>query len=279
MRIFLPIFFFFKVGVSFCQKNDTVVLTATIKNEQFEVLSHSSVGIKHNSKINTVADINGYFKIRCLKSDTLIVRHVGYKKAEYPINALISNDTFNIFKIIILPETYKQLNEVVVTAKKGKIKYKNYGSNSTDRALALGVTSNSLGYEIGVKINIPERKETKIEKFNCYISNSSADSIKFRLNIYSFANKDSSINLVNNNIILVSNIKRGHLSFDLSQENIYLKDDILITLEVIEYFGKGSVDFSTSTIKGGTYFRTGKESPWEKFPIVGLAFNIDVKLF
>jgi hypothetical protein len=54
---------------------------------------------------------------------------------------------------------------------------------------------------------------------------------------------------------------------------------IPISLEIIEVFGSGSLYFSTKTLGSGTYFRTGKQATWEKFPIIEVAFNIDVKLF
>lgn len=198
----------------------------------------------------------------------------------------MANDTFNMFQTIILTNKYieeetniTEFEELTVTAKKKKVRYRNYGSKSTDKAMALGVESDDLGYEFGTKINVPHRKNVKLQQFNCYVISSTIDSIKFRINIYQFNDLDSTFSIIYDNYIITSKTDAGKLNFDFSDENIYLKDDILLSLEIIDVFGNGSLYFSTRTIGSGTYFRTGKEAEWEKFPIIAVAFNIDVKLF
>jgi len=89
---------------------------------------------------------------------------------------------------------------------------------------------------------------------------------------------DSSLNLLTENIIGIDTMMSGVFEIDISNERLYVKGDILVTLEMIDFFGEGKVTFSTGTISGGTYFREGKEAEWEKFPIIGLAFNVGAKV-
>jgi hypothetical protein len=128
------------------------------------------------------------------------------------------------------------------------------------KPFTLEVESDNLGYEFGVKVNIPEKKRVKLEKFNCFIVNSSVDSLKFRLNSYNYSEMDSSLNLLTENIIGIDTMMSGVFEIDISNERLYVKGDILVTLEMIDFFGEGKVTFSTGTISGGTYFREGKEA-------------------
>ncbi len=260
-------------------QTDSILFYATIKNQQFEPLPYSNIDFFNKSQNGTVSNKQGYFSIKCAINDTLVISHVGYKKILCPVEFVVANDTFNLFRTIILTDYYKEIEEVTVTAKKNKIRYRNYGSKSTDKAMALGIVSDNLGYEFGTKINIPHKKNVKLEQFNCFVTSSNIDSVNFRINVYKFNSLDSTINLLNQNYVITSKTKNGDLIFDLRNENIYLKDDILISLEIIEVFGSGSLYFSTKTLGSGTYFRTGKQATWEKFPIIEVAFNIDVKLF
>lgn len=260
-------------------QTDSIFFYANIKNQEFEPLSYSNIDFLNKKKKGTVSDEKGYFKIKVSTKDTLIISHVGYKKIICPVVFVMANDTFRLYRNIILTDQYKDLQVVNLSAQKRSIRYKNYGSRSTDKAMALGVVSENLGYEFGAKIKIPNKRNVKLEQFNCFVTSSNIDSIKFRINIYQFNNIDSTLNLLNQNYIITSKTKNGELNFDMRNEKIYLKDEILISLEVIEVYGKGSIYFSTSTIGSGTYYRTGKQASWNKFPIIEVALNIDVKLF
>jgi hypothetical protein len=277
ISLFFLILFLFQ-SQAYSQK-DSILFYATIKNQQFEPLPYSNIDFFNKKQNGTVSNEQGYFKIKCAFNDTLVISHVGFKKIICPVAFVLANDTFNLFRTIILTDAYKEIEEVTVVADKGKIRFRNYGSKSTDKAMALGVISENLGYEFGVKINVPQKRNVKLEQFNCFVTSSNIDSIKFRINIYQFNNLDSTINLLNQNYIVTSKTKNGEMIFDLRDEKIYLKGDILVSLEVIEVYGKGSLYFATSTLGSGTYYRTGKQAAWEKFPIIEVAFNIDVKLF
>jgi len=263
-------------SLSFCQ--GSITFNASIKDKDFNVIPFSNIGIKNKPEVHTVANKDGYFEINCLLTDTLVIRQTGYLKVEQRVGVIVENETFQLQKIIILADKIQDVKEVTVTSKKGKIRHKNFGNKSKDKAFTLEVESDKLGYEFGVKINIPERKKVKLERFNCYIVNSSVDGFKFRLNIYNYSEMDSSLNLLSENIIGSDTIAAGAFVIDLKNERLYVKGDILVTLEVIEFFGHGKVTFSTGTLSGGTYYREGKEAEWEKFPIIGLAFNIDAKV-
>tara|TARA_R110002072_G_scaffold273058_2_gene433349 strand:- start:16095 stop:16937 length:843 start_codon:yes stop_codon:yes gene_type:complete len=273
----LLIFCFIFSLSTFSQEN-TFQFHANIIDASFNALAYSNISIKNKTKTNTVSNKDGHFVIECRTSDTLIINHVGYKKQEISVSVLLSNKTFMLQRNILLTEKIQLIREVQVITEKKKYRYKNYGNKSKDKAFLLEADSKGLAYEFGVKINIPESKNVKLEKFNCYIVRSTADSLKFRLNIYHFKNKDSSLNLLNNNIIIQSKIKSGIIEVNLKKERIFVKGDVLVTLEVIEFFGEGNVSFSTGTLSGGTYWREGKEENWEKFPIIGLAFNLDAKV-
>ena len=249
-----------------------------IKDKDFNALPYTNIGIKHNSENNTVSDISGYFKIECQSNDTIVIRHTGFLKVEQSVGVIINNEGFNLQRNIVLIEKVQQVEEVSVSAKKKKIRNRNYGNSSKDNAFSLEVESDKLGYEFGVKINIPGTKNVHLERFSCHVINSSVDSLKFRLNIYDFNDKDSSVNLLHNEVIVKSKMKSGNIIIELKKERIKVKGDILVTLEVVEFFGNGKVTFSTGTLSGGTYYRQGKESEWVKFPLIGLAFNVDAKV-
>ena len=276
MRYFIVLISLLLINSLFSQ--DTIVFTASVKDKNFTVIPYSNVGIKNRPETHTVADKEGYFEIDCLLTDTLVIRQAGYKKVEQCVRIIVENETFQLQKTIILAEKIQEVKEVTITSKKRKIRNKNFGNESEDKAFTLEVESDKLGYEFGVKINIPEKKRVKLEQFNCFIVQSSVDSFKFRLNIYNYSEMDSSLNLLSDNIIGSDTLTSGAFNIDLKHERLYVKGDILVTLEVIEFFGEGKVTFSTGTISGGTYFREGKEADWEKFPIIGLAFNVDAKV-
>ncbi len=113
---------------------DTVVFTANIKDRDFNTIAYSSIELKNKPEIYTVSGRDGYFELQCLHTDTLVIRQAGYKKVEQSIKVIVENEIFQRQRIIILADKVQDVAEVNVSTKKRKIRQKNYGNRSKDKA-------------------------------------------------------------------------------------------------------------------------------------------------
>jgi hypothetical protein len=162
------------------------------------------------------------------------------------------------------------LQEVVI--KPHKTKTLITGNTTNSRTLSAGFSSNDLGSEVGTVMRYKKKKPGKLENVNFNIAyNAFPEALLFRVNIYDFKDGKIGESILKEPLYLETMISNGTLTLDLSEKNIYVKNDCFVSLEWIKDFGKRGLMFSAGFFNADSYARKISQGDWNKAP-VGLGF-------
>ena len=245
-----------------------------------ESLPYVNIGIV-GKNIGTVSNINGEFTINLpnsYNSDTLRFSMIGYKSQSYEVRKF-KNKFINHQELIIhLEQSMVALKEVVIIDKK-KWKTKILGNvNETDNVVS-GFYSEKLGTEVGTIIKI-RKSPTYVENFSFYIAENTFDSLFFRLNIYNLKKGKPFENILDKNIFIQTNVKKGKVTIDLEKYNIVMQDNFFISLEYVKPLsqsGGNSMLFGSGFFNSPSYSRSASQGDWDKGGGFCLGFNVKVK--
>ncbi len=254
--------FIFKCSLTFSQNSlKGVVLDA----ESNKPVPYVSIGITDKPN-GTVSNAEGEFKIdldtKVNNNDTLKFSSVGYQSKAFLVAEL--RDKFKGGPLnISLEKAVKELKQVTINAKRVNVKILGY--ETVSKLLGLGFGSNSIGSQAGVRIPI-KHPNTNIENLSFFIIQNSFERLTLRVNIYEMKDGKPGDNILTENIIYkVEHKQTGKITIDLSQYNINVDKDVLITLEWIEAQSATDSTFSVSAVLfGSTYFRQASEYLWKK---------------
>src|SRR5688572_3429218 len=209
--------------------SQTQIIGKVIDANDKSPLAYVNIGIKEKN-IGTISKEDGSFSIEIpseYQSGSLTFSIVGYNESTLPIRDLKGNI------VIQLKEKPTQLEEVVVTGK--KLVEKKYGIKRRGAIhFTDGIFKKDDSFEIGQVIRLGNSL-AQINSLNLHINSSRPDSANFRINFYRY---DSDENIPKERIIEKSILQRhpvneGWLKFDLSNYNILIKGDVLMSLEFI----------------------------------------------
>jgi hypothetical protein len=220
--------------------------------------------------IGTVSNENGLFQLNLpdsLKENELKFSCIGYESKKIIIKKLVGLNT-----LLIKPSAIN-LAEIKVVVKRNP-KYKTLGNDTKTKSIIAGFTSNNLGSELAVKLNI-KHKETKLKNLKFNIVSNPFDSLVFRFNVYNTdANGKPSKNILTQMVLIEPASKTGFVEFDLDKYNIYTSEDIFIAIEWIKDYGDNKgLFFSSQLLGGGSYFRKASQDKWIKVPAVGIGLS------
>lgn len=245
--------------------------------ENSEPLAYVNIGIK-NKTVGTVSNNNGLFNLllneKVTSKDTIIFSYIGFKTEKYLVSELNK-----IKDPILLQPKNMELDEVVVSSKKIRLKPKKIGRTSK----GLGLThmnfysyyekdvDDRLSKERGMKFKI--RRNCHIEDLNFNITSNDFSSLKFRVNFYKIEDGLPTELLINENIVFeIKDNFLGWFKVDLEPYKIYLKEDVeevAVTIQWLESVKKNekSKYFSISTAASPietAYFREKAMDTWTK---------------
>lgn len=230
-------------------------------------LEFVNVGVLHKSK-GTVTDVNGKFSLslnNLSDNDTIRVSFIGYKYSDFLVSQckkyLINSSNISIE---LTPKSFL-INEFVVNS--NKIKKIVRGNNIRTAIVAAGFQNRDLGAEMGTVLKYHKKKKGQVVSFNFNFIGNQSDSIYFRVNLYKMKNGLPSKNILKKPIYVNSISKKGVIKIDLSEENIYIKKDSFLSLELITDLGQDGLFFKSAFLKSPSYFRPTSQSEWIKSPI------------
>ena len=220
----------------------------------------------------TVTDEKGEFTLNVpdsLMQEKIRISILGYKTKDISLKKLMSAS------VIYLAEAAYNLNEVSVKPK--KTKHKVLGNETTSKSATCGFTSNKLGCEMGVKLNI-KHKETHLKKLSFNIAGNVYDSLIFRVNIYK-ADKDGKPgeNLLTKSLFVTPAAKTGLTEVDLSKLYLFVDDDVFVSLEWIKDFGDTKGLYFSCQLFSGTWYRMASQDKWEHISVAGVGLFVDVE--
>jgi hypothetical protein len=247
----------------FSQKKCQGILIDSTTAQPIEFANIGIVG----KGFGTVTNEQGEFNFTVpdsLMNAPIKISMIGYRSKTLSLSKLSGLEK------IKLSQLATNLNEVAVSVKKTKVKI--LGNDTKTTSMTAGFTKNTLGAELAIKLNIKHPK-THLRKFYLNIANNSIEKPIFRFNVY---NKDEhglpKDNILTQSIIIEFKEKTGLIELDLTPYNLYVDDDVFISVEWIKDLGdvKG-LFFSTKLVGSPTYFRQASQDKWAKIPIgVGL---------
>lgn len=275
MKNFLSIVLLF-VGIIANSQEKTI--SGQVWNyENNEPLTYVNIGIKYKT-VGTVSNKNGLFKLllneKVTSTDTVVFSHIGFKTEKYLISELNK-----IKEPILLQPQNMELDEVVVSSKKIKLKSKKIGR--TSKGLGLFHSNFYSYYEKDVDDRLSKEKGMKFQmKKNCHIkalnfniTSNDFKSLKFRVNFYKIQEGLPTDLIVQENIIFeIKNNFLGWFTVDLEPYEIYFNEeieDVAVTIQWLESVkaNEKSKYFAISTASSPThtaYFREKAMDSWNK---------------
>lgn len=257
-----------------CQSifSQEIICGHVVDAETHKAIEYVNIGVV-GKNIGTVSDSNGYYSISISSQfdpDSIRFSCIGYESR----NINIKNLRERVSGDILLSQAQVYLNEIIVTP--GKYKEKVLGNTYRTNKIQAGFRENNMGFECGILL--PVKKQTILEKLTCNISECTYDSIHYRLNVYKQTGKMLFEPILKKPIYIKQKVlaKSMTLVIDLSEYNLIVRENTLITLEHIEDMGIGHLLFSGGLIGNTCYYRKTSQGKWEKTPLK-LGFSVIVK--
>lgn len=258
----------FSITSNFAQDFDIKgVVSDSIENP----IEYASIGVL-NKSLGTVSNLNGQFSLNLSDkniNDTLKISSLGFKSEEIIISKIDKNKSLNIK----LKTLYEPLNEVVLTSKKLKTYTDGKSRTNTKHQTIFAnpdLPNINLGTEIGRMFKLGNDDASQLSNFKFFIKDNNFDFVKFRINIYTI-NDDKRPNKklnISNIFTSASDKYVGWIEVDLSQFDLIVKEDIIVTVEWIEHSEKGNLLNLPIIIPsfGSThYYKFGSQNSWEKY--------------
>ncbi len=271
MKIFQTLIFFFSIiansQITICNG----VLQSKNTNQN---IAYANIGIV-NQNLGTVTNQNGEFSLiideRFDYSD-IKISSIGFVSMVLKVSEFKKLLSQN--KIITLEKAVDQLKEIVIRNK--KLKCAMLGNTLGKKVVSAGFVNNILGNEIGIKIKI-NQKPTFVDAFQAVVDYNKFENLKFRINIYSIKNGLPDENLLTENIIATSQIKKGLMNIDLSQYDIMVIEDFFISIELIEQLGNGGLHFLADYKGTPIITRATSQGKWNKQVQLSFGFSVVVR--
>ncbi len=249
-------------------------ISSEIKNSKTQLpIQYVNIGIVGRN-IGTVSDALGNFQLflaNALNTDTLRISAIGYKTKNYSIANIRIKP---LPKTIFLDEEAIQLKEIIV-------------SNNIKEALQLGLKRKycypiPLFRKVSTKVAFPQKNSTheigtrftntnavKLDSVQINFAECYLEKLKFRLNIYAIS--ENRIENVLQQPVYISLTKAQALAFpviDLTDYNINIESDFLVTIENYEKIPIGSLSVLANAKSKGrkfpTYYRDNSQGKWAK---------------
>ncbi len=247
--------------------SQTQIIGRVIDANDKSPLAYVNIGIKEKN-IGTISKENGSFSIDVpteYQSRILTFSIVGYYESNLSIRDLIANENV----VIQLKEKPTQLEEVVVAGE--KLVEKKYGIKRRGAIhFTDGIFKKDDSFEIGQVIRLGN-SIAQITSVNLHLNSSRPDSANFRINFYRY---DIDENIPKERIIEKSILQRhpvneGWLKFDLSNYNILISGDVLMSLEFIPEADNDIKQIFYEVKLGGSsksFFRKTSLGQWTRPP-------------
>lgn len=262
----------FNIQFGICQVD---LVGQVIDADTKEPLPYVNIGLV-NQNIGTVTDEAGYFVLEVpgngFSDATLRFSMIGYEPQDFRLQEYRDQKTLSI----PLKEKATALEEMVLTTKRNKYQTKILGNKTTSQLIYAAFTTNKLGNEMGFLVR--GRKNPMIlKKFNVSLVENDYGPIRFRLNFYDLKDGLPNETLLNENIIVETDIQSGIVSKDLTPYEIVIDQDFFVAIEWIEDLGPGKLFFSGGFFGSPLVAREVSQGTWSKVGSASVGMNVEVR--
>ena len=267
---------------------DSIYYTVSFKNrlsirgrvtdeKNHEGISYVNIGVPEKNR-GTVsqADGNFTFKIDSTQTgDSVLFSIVGYDSKMIAVSNLLKQKRP---LVISLQQRITQMNEVVVSSKLMPLEIK--GNTTKSGVVSIGLPLKFMGSETGIKINLGKHP-VFIKNFSFNINENRLDTAVFRMNIYNIKKGKPFQNILAQNILVKIGNQKGKFALNLSDYNLVMQGEILLSLEWIEGAvarkNNGAIFLSAGFLNSSTWHRLTSQSSWKKATGLGVGFNLEVQ--
>ncbi|MEM1001698.1 MAG: hypothetical protein AAGH46_03510, partial [Bacteroidota bacterium] len=132
-----------------------------------------------------------------------------------------------------------------------------------------------LGSEIASRIEI-RAKDTKLNKVQFYVNKNYSDSLLVRVKVYDFKNGFIGKNILQENVLHTIRTTKGKQSIDLTKTNLFVDNDVLLSIELVEVYGSDFfVEFSGINKENSFALdRSTSHDGWSRIGNLAIGFNV-----
>ncbi len=246
-------------------------------------IPYVNVGIVEKG-IGTVSDEEGMFHLEFnpdlyASSDVVLFSSLGYEKLEIPISDL--KFVYNEYPILKLNPSILELNEVVVTDKKGEFVQKSAGYKNTGEPVYGYWKDNiALGGELASHIRVAKGLR-QLKSFGFEVWENISDSVLVRINIYDIDNSwgfpKNNLNQSTQNILHIIKKDDMFAHVDLIPFSIFIRDDFIVSIELLQVYGKEKPRMALAGVSygDGSFRKYASQDKWEKISNKSMAFFME----
>jgi len=267
MKRNIIIILLFSVTYTFAQQ----ISCRIVSSANQEAIAYANVGVP-GKETGTVTNETGNFILDLSNiTDDYSVRIsiIGFETRDILISEL---KKMNNGDIELQPKIY-ELGETLVLPE--NFKRKKLGVCNFSSKMLAGFSDHVLGKEMGIMME--NKKLARLHRINLNIASCDHDTIFYRINIYRVLDKRK---MQLDNVLskpLYINIPKSktknNISIDVSNQNLCIEGDFLVSVEYVKDLKKGNLLFSCGLGKS-TYYRSTSQANWKKIPI-GVAINVE----
>ncbi len=253
-----------------------------------EPLPYVNIGV-FGKGIGTVSDEEGLFHLPIDKSDANSADIVQFSSMGYQtLKRAVANLEFvyNEYPEILMQPENVELDEVVVTNRGAYevndiVGYQNYG----ERTFGYWKENIALGGELATKIQV-KKGLRKLNTLFFEVFANPSDSVLVRVNFYDIGKSKSTpgknLNSSNKNILYTIYPNTKLAIVDLSPNSIYVKDDFLVSLELLKVYGDQPIGLVLAASADVGTYSLRKFSSWDKWEMLtqsAMAYHLNTTYF
>jgi predicted alpha/beta superfamily hydrolase len=242
------------------------VIGGTVIDSASEMpLSYVNIGFR-NKNLGTCSRADGSFALRITEEhvdDTLTFSSVGYLARSMPVSAFVTQGPV----VIAMVATVMELDPVTIIGQ--KMVERRFGVTNSFAVLRFtdGSTNQDDVFEIAQLIRLGDQR-SRITSVNLLVNGPRKDSATFRVNFHAYEDGRPGRRLVEQSIVQTHAIKEGWLKFDLTEHQIHLKGNFVVSLEFLPNPGKNEPIYYEVKIGGGSrsFVRHSSQGEWSVPP-------------
>ena len=275
-RIFLAIGFSL-ASVLAAYGQSVITIEANVLNSVTqEPIEFANIGFL-NRGMGTVSNERGKFILRfdedrVLDEDVFQISTLGYETQQFVAKELYTY--LESTSVIYLDPKLYELDQVLITSKT-RVPLILGNTTLSEGKIGYWKDRDGLGGEIATRVRVPKR-DTKLKNLSFHVLDNLSDSLKIRVNIYQYKNRFPKENLLKANIYHTIDEEKGKVSIPLSDYDIVVDDDIVVSIELVRFYGN-DIYFSVAAHDGGgiSYTRTRSQDKWVRYMGTGMGFSLD----
>lgn len=274
MRTYLLLFLFTSTFI--LQSRAQQLISGKITDTRGTLLSYVNIGIK-GGKTGTVSDIHGNFKLSIpedLLTETFTFSCVGFQEQTFSGTELVKQRSL----LITLSEKVELLNEVKITNAKRKIRKLGITGRTPMISIPTSSKTSTDIFEQARLIHL--QSPAKILDANIFLISNDEREVTIRVNFYAFKNGMPAERLIEKSIIKRKILKKGWISIDLSDEDIYINQDFVVSFE---YLPDGKEDnkrivFAAKLGASDSWLRSNSLGLWRKNEVGGATMYVTAEM-